>query len=178
MNVEDTAKSVGTVLAFSGVAWFSDVVSLGISSMQYSVLGAMQAAVSGPQVIITAGVGFAVWLADIFTGTQIIGYVQGLLGVIFGLQMLVSLLTLCVFYAIVLISPRGTYSFIDCLVAAAIFLLEAMPLLCSFTFWGGFAVYLRRREVSGVVGKVVQTAGLTGGTGKGSLSGVLKVLKK
>lgn len=182
MNFEDTAKSLGAVFAFSGAAWLSDVVGIAISSLQYSALGVMQAAVAGPQVVITAGVGFAVWLADKFTGTEIIEHVQGLFGIVFGVQALVSLLTLCVFYAVVLMSPRGTYSILDCLVAAVIFLLEAMPLMCSFTFWGGFAVYIRRRGVSGIAGKVTKVAGVADGSVGGGVGGLVskvsKVLKK
>ena len=179
MSLENTAKSIAAGFAFSGVAWFSDLVSLGISSLQYSVSSALYASVAGPQVLITAAAGFTAWFLARLGGVDLVEYAQALLGIIFGMQAILSLLTLCVFYAFVLGSPKGTYTLSDCLIAAGVFLLEAMPFVCSFTFWGMFAVYLRRRQISGVVERFSQVTGLVKPTsGGGGLSGALKALKK
>ena len=180
MNAEDMVKSIGITLAFSGFAWFSDAISMSISALHQSIFSALISAVSGPQVIVTGLVGIGVWIADQFLGTNIINNIQGMLLVVFSLQILVSIFTLCVFYAIVLSSPKGTYTVSDCLAAAGIFLLESIPVLCGFTFWGGFAAYLKRREISGVTEKFASAVGLSGidKQGGGVISKALSSIKR
>lgn len=180
MSVEDAAKSVGFALAFSGFAWFSDALSMGISALQQSILSSLVSAVSGPQAIVTGLIGIGVWLSDQILGTNIINDIQGMLAVVFSLQVLVSIFTLCVFYAVVLSSPKGTYAASDCLVAAGIFLAESVPVLSGFTFWGGFAAYLRRKEITGVTEKFASAVGLpgSGSQGGGFISKALRSIRK
>ena len=182
MSAEDTAKSIGAAFAFSGVAWLSDTLGLGISTLQSSALSTITAALTPPVVFFTAVAGFAGWVIGKLGGPDVMLWAQSLFGLVFGIQFILSLLTLCVFYAIVLISPRGTYSVLDCLIAGGIFLAESMPILCGFTLWGGFAVYMRRREVSGIAEKVGKVAGLAEKVGGGGVGGVaskaLSLLKK
>ena len=184
MSAEDTAKSLGTSFAFTGVAWLADLISAGLASLQISVFAALFA---GPQALVTGAVALALAAVDFLFGSEILTHIAGGFAVAFSIQALVALLTLCVFYAIVRISPKGTYTISDCLIAAGVFLLEAAPFLPSFVFWGMFATYLRRREISKVASMLPQTraistitkgAGLLGGgkNGKGGVVGGL--LKK
>ena len=76
MSLENTAKSIAAGFAFSGVAWFSDLVSLGISSLQYSVSSALYASVAGPQVLITAAAGFTAWFLARLGGVDLVEYAQ------------------------------------------------------------------------------------------------------
>ena len=172
MSTEDTAKALGSAFAFSSVAWLSDVISAGLGSMQINVTTAL---FGGPQAIATGGAIIIAGIVDFIAGTDIVVKTAAGFTVFLGIQALVSLLTLCVFYALVLASPKGTYTLSDCLVAAGIFLLEAAPFLCSFVFWGGFATYLKRREISGVTETFSSVAGLPAAKGKdgGGLKGVL-----
>ena len=156
MSIQNTAQSLGMTIAFTGVAWLSDVVSAGLASLQISTFTAL---FYGPQVLITIGVAVLLAIVDFLVGTDTIAHVAGGFAVFLSVQALVSLLTLCVFYAIVRISPKGTYTIADCCIAAGVCLLEAAPFLGSFVFWGAFATYLRRREISGVVEKFSQAVG-------------------
>ena len=164
MSVEDTAKSLGAAFVFTGVAWLADLISAGLASLQISAFSALFA---GPQALVTGAVALVLGAVDFFFGAEILTHVAGGFAVFLSIQAIVALLTLCVFYAIVLASPRGTYTISDCLIAAGIFLLEAAPFLCTFVFWGMFATYLRRREISKVTSMLPQTRAL-GAIGKGT----------
>ena len=178
MSAESTAKSLGAAFAFAGVAWLSDLISAGLASLQISVFTALFA---GPQALVTGAVGVVLGVFDFLFSTDLLAYTAGGFAVFLSIQMLVALLTLCVFYMIVLISPKGTYTISDCLIAAGVFLLEATPFLCSFVFWGTFATYLRRREISGVTENFSSAVGLDkvggGGKGGGFLGKVGKMVK-
>ncbi len=158
MNAEGRVKSLGAAFAFVGVAWLADLISTGLASLQISAFSALFV---GPQALVTGAVALVLTAADFLFGTEILVHIAGGFAVFFSIQMLVALLTLCVFYAIVLISPKGTYTLSDCLIAAGIFLLEAAPFLCMFVFWGTFATYLRRREISKVASMLPQTRAIS-----------------
>ena len=175
MSTENTAQSLGAAFAFTAVAWLADFISVGLNSLQVSVFSAL---FLGPQALITGAVALILAVIDFIFSTDIFVHVTGGFVVFLSLQALVSLLTLCVFYAIVLSSPKGTYTLLDCLIAAGICLLEAAPFVSSFVFWGTFAAYLRRREISGAIGKVSSAAGLDTATGSGKGGGVGGMLKK
>ena len=169
MSTEDTVKSLGAAFAFVGVAWLSDVISTGLASLQ---LQAFTAFFGGPQVLVTIIAAAALAVIDVLFGAGILEKIAGGFVVFLSMQALLSLLTLCVFYAIVLASPKGTYSVSDCLIAAGVCLLEAAPFLSTFTFWGTFAIYLRRQEISKVTGKISSAVGLGEvGGGKGGFLG-------
>lgn len=183
MSVEDTAKSFGAAFVFTGVAWLADLISAALASLQISAFAAL---LGGPQAVITGAVALVLSAVDFLFGTEILAHIAGGFAAFFSIQVLVALLTLCVFYAIVRISPKGTYSMSDCLIAAGVFLLEAAPFLPTFVFWGMFATYLRRREISKVVSMLPQTRALgvaakganllgggAGGKG-GSIGGLVK----
>ena len=155
MSTENTAKSLGAAVAFTGVAWLSDVISGALGSLQSSsATFILDGGITVGVLAITAGI------VDFLLGTDIIAKTAGLIAVFFSAQALVSLLTLCVFYAIVRISPKGTYTLLDCIIAAGVFLLEAAPFLSTFVFWGMFATYLRRRQISEVASVLPQTRAL------------------
>ena len=188
MSTEDTVKSLGAAFAFVGVAWLADLISAGLASLQISVFAALFA---GPQALVTGAIALILTAVDFLFGTEILSHVAGGFAVFLSIQMLVALLTLCVFYVIVLISPKGSYTLSDCLIAAGVFLLEATPFLCTFVFWGTFATYLRRREVSKVASVLPQTRAISaiakgtkllggGKDGKGGVAGGLlqKALKR
>ncbi len=152
MSIENTAKSFGAAFAFTGVAWLSEVISGALGSLQSSsVTFLLDGGITVGILAITAG------LVDFFLGTDIIATAAGILAVFFGLQAFVSLLTLCVFYAIVRMSPKGTYTLLDCIIAAGVCLLEALPFVSTFVFWGMFAAYLRRQQISQVASILPQT---------------------
>ena len=112
MNIIDnTAKSVGGAIAFTGVAWLSDVVGGALGSLQINTLGFL---FGGPQALLTIGVAAVLAAIDFIAGTDTIAYIAGGFTFFFSLQALLSLLVLCVFYAIVRISPKDTYSIADC----------------------------------------------------------------
>ena len=179
MSLGDTAKSVGMAFAFSAFAWLSDTISIGLASLQQAVGSSLVAAIGNPiGALVSLGTGLTAWISDRLFGTGIIETTQGLLAAVFASQMILALFTLCVFYAIALASPKGTYSVGDCLIAAGIFLLESIPLMCGFTAWGGFAAYLKRREISGVAGKLTSAVGLPSPEAGGILSKTLKTIKK
>lgn len=169
MSTEDTAKSLGATFAFTGVAWLADLISAGLASLQISVFSALLA---GPQALVTGIVAASITVVDFLFGTDILAHVAGGFAVVLSVQMLVALLTLCVFYAVVLISPKDTYTLSDCLIAAGVFLLEAAPFICTFVFWGMFATYLRRREISNIASVLPQTRAITAAAkGTGLLGG-------
>ncbi|MCY4577397.1 MAG: hypothetical protein OXB96_03200 [Candidatus Kaiserbacteria bacterium] len=172
MSIDNTVKSFGAAFAFTGIAWLSDVISSGLASLQISIFSTL---FGGPQALLTGAVALALAAVDFLLGSDALAYVAGGFTLLLSVQALVSLLTLCVFYAIVCVSPKGTYTLSDCLIAAGVFLLEAMPFLSMFVFWGTFAAYLRRREISGLAGKLSSAVGLdaVGGVG-GALQKVLK----
>ena len=158
MSAEGTVKSLGAAFAFVGVAWLADLISAGLASLQIATFSALFA---GPQALVTGAVALVLTAVDFLFGTEILVHIAGGFAVFLSIQMLVALLTLCIFYAIVLISPKGTYTLSDCLIAAGVFLLEAAPFLCTFVFWGTFATYLRRREISKVASMLPQTRALS-----------------
>ena len=169
MNIiENTAKSFGGAIAFTGVAWLSDVIGGALGSFQLNTLGFL---FGGPQVLLTAAVAVVLAVVDFITGTDTIAYIAGGFTFFFSLQALLSLLVLCVFYAIVMASPKDTYTTLDCLIAAGVFLLEAAPFLGMFVFWGAFAAYLRRQQIAGVVGKVAQVGGVATKVAGGGVGG-------
>ena len=166
MSTSDTAQSIGSTLVFSGAAWFSDIVSAALGNLQL----AFAALWSGPQALasgVIAGIATAVLgVIDFVFGADILAHTVAGFTVFLGAQAIVSVFTLCVFYAIVMISPKGTYSLSDCLIAAGVCLLETMPFFTTFVFWGSFAVYLRRKELSGVIEKASGVLGSTSSVGK------------
>ena len=154
MSIENTAKSFGAVFAFTGVAWLVDLVGGALTSLQISALGALFV---GPQALVTVGVAATLAALDFLFNLDLLGQVAGGFASFFSIQALLSLLTLCLFYAIVRISPKGTYTLLDCIIAAGVFLLEAAPFVSTFVFWGMFATYLRRRQISEVASILPQT---------------------
>ena len=168
MSIESKAKSVGAAFAFTGVAWLADLISAGLASLQISVFSAL---LVGPQALVTGAVALILTAVDFLFGTEILTHIAGGFAIFFSIQMLVALLTLCVFYAIVLVSPKGTYTLSDCLIAAGVFLLEAAPFLCTFVFWGTFATYLRRREIADIASALPQTRAIAAATKGAKLLG-------
>ena len=158
MSTEDTVKSFGAAFAFSGVVWLVELISGALASLQLSTMSALFA---GPQALVTVGVAAVLAAIDFLFGLDLLGKVAGGFTVFFGIQALISLLTLCVFYAIVRISPKGTYTLSDCVIAAGVCLLEAAPFISTFVFWGMFAAYLRRRQISEVASMLPQTRALS-----------------
>ena len=153
MSTENAAKSFGAAFAFTGVAWLVDLISTALSSLQISALGAL---FTGPQALVTVGVAAALAALDFLFGLDTLGQVAGGFAVFFGIQAFLSLLTLCLFYAIVRISPKGTFTTLDCIIAAGVCLLEAAPFISSFVFWGMFAAYLRRAQIRRQAFRAVQ----------------------
>ena len=51
---------------------------------------------------------------------------------IFSIQVIISLFTLVLFYSIVYISPKGTFTLADCLLAPVVFLLESILFCAAF----------------------------------------------
>ena len=155
MSMENTVKSFGGAVAFTGVAWLSDVISGALGSLQTSsATFLLDGGITVGVLAITAGI------ADFLLGTDIIAKTAGIIVIFFSLQAFVSLLTLCVFYAIARISPKGTYTPLDCIIAAGVCLLEAVPFISAFVFWGMFATYLRRQQISAVASMLPQTRAL------------------
>ena len=118
MSIENTTKSFGAAFAFVGIAWLADLISAGLTSLQISTLSAL---FLGPQALITGAVAFVFAVVDFLFGTDILLHVSGGFAIFLSLQALVALLTLCVFYAIVLVSPKGTYTALDCLICCRVF---------------------------------------------------------
>lgn len=172
MSTEDTVKSFGAALAFTGVAWLADLISGALASLQISTLGALFV---GPQALVTVGVAAVLAALDFLFGLDLLGQVAGGFAVFFGIQALLSLLTLCLFYAIVRISPKGTYTPLDCIIAAGVCLLEAAPFISTFVFWGMFAAYIRRRQIRRQIVGAVQKA--SSATGLDKLGGFEKLLE-
>ena len=178
MSIENTAKSFGSAFVFTGVAWLSEVISGALGSLQSSSAAfLLDGGITVGVLAVTAGI------VDFFLGTDIIATAAGIIAVFFGIQAFVSLLTLCVFYTIVRISPKGTYTLLDCIIAAGVCLLEAAPFISSFVFWGMFAAYLRqrqiRRQVIGAVKKVSSATGVSEDALEGFFGGFLgRVLGK
>ena len=144
MSTTSFTKSFGFLVIFSVFAWFSDVLSGGIAVLQSqsaSFIGTPHGAV------ITATSGVLVGLLEV-AGVDAVDKALVALGLYFGIQFFLSLITLCIFYSIVLASPKGTFTFIHCLSALGIFIVESIPFLCGIPSWGWFAVILRRRSAS------------------------------
>ena len=140
-----------SVFALVGVASLADMISSGLASLQIFTFATL---LGGPQILITGAVAAVAKAIDFLFGTDIVATAAGGFTVFLSIQVFVALLTLCVFYVVMFVSPKGTYTISDYLIAAGVFLLEAMPFLCSFVFWGTFVSYLRQRKISGVgVGK-------------------------
>lgn len=193
MGREDTGlkgavKSLTSAFVFNGIAMLSDAVNLGISKLHIFSLQGLIASVAGPQVLVTGAVSASAGVIDSLFGSKILESALGVFVGLFSIQLIISLLTLCLFYAFVLTSPKGTYTTLDCIIAAGVFLLSSVPILCGYSFWTTFSVYLRRRTVSSTVGDVSSFAGNLSGGKSGTLSGgkggggflnkVSKVLKK
>ena len=172
----EAAKSIGAAIVFSGVAWLSDIISGGLGQLQI----AFAALYTGPQGllsgIITGLAAALIGAIDFVAQTDLLATTIGGLTVFLSMQMFVSLLTLCVFYAVARTAPKGTYTQSDHLIAAGVFLLESVPFVSTFVFWGSFAVYLRRKEVSRVVEKVSQASGLNvpGGNSKSGIGALVR----
>ena len=163
MSIENTAKSFGAAFAFTGVAWLVDLVSGALASLQLSALSTLFV---GPQALVTVGVAAVLAALDFLFGLDLLGKAAGGFAVFFSIQAALSLMTLCLFYAIVRISPKGTFTTLDCVIAAGVCLLEAAPFISTFVFWGVFAAYLRRRQIRRQVVGAVQKVSSTTGLGK------------
>lgn len=134
------------LIFFFVVASFADILGVMINSLQLFVLGALLNP-SGTGIVV-AGVGaviafFEAYLIDF----GITDSVLSALVLLTSGQFLVSLATLIVFYSIVLSSPKGSFSLSSCLIALGVFLLESLPLIAFFPFWGMFAWYLRGKKL-------------------------------
>ena len=152
-DVADTAKYGLSLLFFTLFAWLSDVAGGFLFSMQSAALNSILTLPGGIAAAITSLI--AVFEAYIFNfgATELI--IEIFVGM-WGLQFMLALFTLCVFYAVVLSSPKGTYSLIDCLVAAGVFLIESFPFLGGFVGWSAFSVWLRRKAVGRAANKLTQ----------------------
>ena len=64
----------------------------------------------------------------------------------------ISLVVLCVFFALVFTSPRGTFTAKDYAVAILVFVIESIPVVGGFTFWGLFVVYLKTKNMGRLAG--------------------------
>ena len=66
---------------------------------------------------------------------------------LFGAQMMLSLIVIVVFFSLVLSAPRGRYPIFICILAITVFLLESLPFVSALPFWGFFAWILRGRRI-------------------------------
>ena len=76
-------------------------------------------------------------------GEVIIGASLG----VYTLHFVISLIVLCIFLSIVLATPKGSYTLLDCIIGLLIFFVESLPFVGGFTFWTFFVWFLRVREI-------------------------------
>ena len=177
MNViENKLQSSLSVILFSGVVWLGELLGGGVLVLQklfVPALGAGAGVVAGTGGIAAGVIGALAVALQVLAGIDLVKIGGSFIGVLLAAQFFISLFILCLFYALVLSSPKGTYTLSDCLIAAGVAFLESIPFVGGFTFWGAFSVYLKRREFSGLVGKL-SPAAVAGGKGGGFLSKILK----
>ena len=73
------------------------------------------------------------------------GLVTSTVVAIYSVQFIIAIVVICVFFSIVLASPKGTYTMLDCVVALFVFILESIPFIAALTCWGFFVLFLRWR---------------------------------
>ena len=64
------------------------------------------------------------------------GLVTSTVVAIYSVQFIIAIVVICVFFSIVLASPKGTYTMLDCVVALFVFILESIPFIAALTCWG------------------------------------------
>ncbi len=124
-----------SVILFSGVVAIAEFIGVFLTTIQGLALK--------PAVVVGAVATVLEFFGDPF------GFAEDIFGVliiIFGAQLFLALIVLCIFYAIVLASPKGSYTVYDCLVAAGVFIMESIPFFSFFTGWVGFLFYLKWRR--------------------------------
>ena len=67
---------------------------------------------------------------------------------VYTLHFVISLIVLCIFLSIVLATPKGSYTLLDCIIGLLVFFVESLPFVGGFTFWTFFVWFLRVREIS------------------------------
>ena len=95
-------------------------------------LGVLQAAALKPAAVI-GGVSLFLESVGIPFGIPEIG--AGTVGILYGMQVFISIIMLCLFYAMVLASSEGEYPLSTCSIAVFVFIIESMPFLCALPVW-------------------------------------------
>ena len=124
-----------SLLVFTGPVVAGDFFSF--------VIGLLQVAALKPSLIAGSFVGVLEFFGDPF------GVNDEILTIIFtlySLQLFVSLTILCIFFSIVLASPKGSFSMPDCMIAVGVFVIESIPFIGWSPGWGAFLIYLRSRK--------------------------------
>lgn len=150
-----TAKWGLSLLFFTGVAWLGDLAGAALLSYQLAAAqtiltpyGAIAA------VIVSAVAAFESFVVDMGVTDVVLGTV----GALWGIQIVLALLILCLFFAIAFASPKGSYSLLDYLVASGVFLFECIPFCGGFVGWGAFSIWLRRRMVLKTAWRTITSA--------------------
>lgn len=150
-TVGDRAGGLFAILSFNVVAWTFDALTTIIGNMQMKLINIL---VAGAQ----TGIGAVIELVA-FTAIGVVSYfsetVRDLtlttIAFVFGTQIVFSIIVFCIFIITATLAPRQ-FSLTDYVVASTVFLLECFPIVCGFTFWGTFGIYLRRKAL-GIGGK-------------------------
>ncbi|MDE0243674.1 MAG: hypothetical protein OYG31_03125 [Candidatus Kaiserbacteria bacterium] len=142
------------ILSFSIVTWLFDAIGAVMTNMQISLLKTLVTFWPISLVVgVTTGILSAIFEEVGETALATIGFV-------FGLQALLSTIVLCLFIFIATTAPRGYFSITDYLVAVGVFLLECIPFLSSFAFWGTFSLFLRRKLLRKATGHITPGSSL------------------
>ena len=162
MSAGDALKDTGgtvkyglSLLFFTGVAWLGDSAGVALLSYQLSVAQALFTPVGAIATAVVSAVAvFESFVADL----GITDVVLGAVGALWGIQIVLALLILCLFFAIALASPKGAYSLSDYLVASGVFLFECIPFCGGFVGWGAFSIWLRRKMFHKTIAQTISSA--------------------
>ena len=94
-------------------------------------------------------VGISNFIRGLGINLGIDGLVTSTVVAIYSVQLIIAIVVLCVFFSIVLASPKGTYTTLDCVVALFVFIFESIPFISALPCWGFFVLFLRWRFFHG-----------------------------
>ena len=148
-----TSSSLFSSLFFWAFVLLADSLDAFVNGILLNALSALQtvsvASDAAVPVIIAAVVAVETYLVDF-------GITSAALSVVFLLiaaQLLIALITVSVFFCIVLTSPKGSFSAFDCLLALGVFLLESIPFVGALPMWSFFCMLLRRKRLAKFVAR-------------------------
>ena len=133
-----TQISILSLVTLTCAALIADFLGVFLTSLQFSAVLPAAIAVSISNFITLLGINLGI--EDIVISTVV---------AIYSVQFIIAIVVLCVFFSIVLASPKGTYTMLDCVVALFVFIFESIPFIAALPCWGFFVLFLRWRSFLG-----------------------------